>query len=92
MISDDVRPGQPELIRDEASRAPDVEYLQAAEVLPPEKVPENGQDLGRLTPASLLVEHLGLELGVRKLQWLGPGTGWAVPRLALLTRQLFRSA
>jgi hypothetical protein len=89
---DDVCSRKPELIRYEAGRAPDVEYFQAAEVLSPEKVPENGQDLGGLAPASLLVEHLGLELGVRKLQWLGPGTGWAVPRLAFLTRQLFRSA
>src|SRR5215470_16423298 len=87
----DVASREPKLIRDEASRAPDVQHLQATEVLAAKEVPENGQDLSGLAATPLLVEHLGLAFGVRKLQRLVRGRREAVPRLAVLTGQLLHS-
>jgi hypothetical protein len=88
----DIEPGnmctrKPELIGNETSRTPDIQYLQATEVFPAKKVPENGQDLSGFAPASLLVEHLGLEFGVRELQRLELTLRGIMPWLALLAGQ-----
>jgi hypothetical protein len=85
---DDISPGKPKLFRNEASRTPDVQHLQATQVLPSKKVPENSQDLGGLAPASLLVEDLSLKFGIPQLHGLELSGVRLVPWRALLTDQL----
>jgi len=61
-----------QLVGDEPRRAPDVKRGESRQVVAAEEMPQDTQDFGCLLAPRVLVEHLGLQVRVRKLPAL-PG-------------------